>query len=219
MSEREQLPLPPMPERLVTPESPEARELRDECAKILQRLPKNFRRRIDELLPHVHPFVRAKLTHGATPTLSCMFFGPSGAGKTSAVAVLVRRALHEYHHSARQRFGEVKGLVWVDAPDLSLTDRRHPLGEGQPPTLHDACAASMLVLDDVGLETNPGPLLEVLRFRYNNTLPTLATTGLGVKQLTTHISGAGVRRLTQQTAGYPVLVIDCHEPAEKTGKK
>lgn len=221
MSGEDQLQLPPMPERPPAPtttESPESRELREECSRILQRVPKNFRRKIDELLPHVHGFIRSKLNTGAAPTLSCLLLGATGAGKTTAVAVLVRRAIHEYHHSARQRYAEVRNLMWVDAPDLSLTDRRHPLGDGQPPSLKDACEASLLVLDDIGLETNPSPLLEVLRFRYNNSLPTLATSGLTPKQLTSHISAAGVRRLTHQTAGHPVLVIDCHEK-EKPGTK
>lgn len=216
----DQLVLPPMPERPEPPaESHADRELREECSGILHRVPKNFRRKVDELLPHLHPFLRAKLNAGQTPTLSCMFFGATGSGKTSAVAVLLRRALHEYHHSARKRFAEMRQLCWIDAPDLSLTERRHPLGEGAPPTLQEACNASVLVLDDIGLETNPSPLLEVLRFRYNNALPTLATSGLDPKKLTAHISAAGVRRLTHQHAGYPVMVINCHDEAEKTGKK
>lgn len=212
--------MPPLPERPEPPpETPDQRELREECARILHRIPKAFRRKVDDLMPNVHGFIRVKLNAGSPPTLSSMLFGPTGDGKTSAVAVLIRRALQEYHHSTRKRYPELRTLVWVDAPDLSLTDRRHPLGEGAPPTLREACEAGVLVLDDIGLETNPSPLLEVLRFRYNNTLPTLATSGLTPKQLSQHISAAGVRRLTHQYAGYPVLAVNCHEPAEKTGKK
>lgn len=202
-------------------ESVRRREVRAECAKVLDQLPRAFQYPANELLtrPKLDPLLRSKVNALTTPTLSAFLLGPSGVGKTTMAAVLVKRALAEYAQSLGERCQEVAGLKWIDAPELSLCDRRHPLGDGRPAPLAEACNARSLVIDDIGLEQNQGPLLEVLRFRYNQLLPTITTSGLTKQQLTGQISGAGVRRLREQHAGYPVLVVDVHPPIEKAGGK
>lgn len=207
-------------------ETQKRRECVADCKRLHLLLPKSFQAPQNELLTRapLHPGLVRRVNALSKPTLSAMLMGPTGAGKTTLVAVLLRRAFAAYVESLGEEFREVRGLKWVDAPELSLSERRHGLGDGKPQSVAEACHATLLVIDDIGNEPNQGPLLEVLRFRYNNCLPTLATSGLTRKQLSEQIGGAGVRRLNEQHAGYPVLNIDVNEDktaaaAKPNGKK
>lgn len=181
-------------------------------------VPPAFRASGPDLMTRCSGLIRARLGKLGTPTLSALLLGPTGVGKTSAVAWLLGRSLAEFEQSDGERFAQAPGLLWATATDVALSDRRHPLGAEQPPLVKLAISATALVLDDVGLEP-AGVLWEVLQARYYQRRPTLATTGLTKRQLSDHLGAAGVRRLTDQHAGYPVLVVDAHEPKSQGGGK
>jgi DNA polymerase III delta prime subunit len=182
-----------------------------------RRVPHTYQARELELLPRCSPLLRQKLGRAALPTLSALILGPSGIGKTTGLAWLVRRALAEFESSNGERAKEAPGLLWTTAAEIALSDRRHPLGADRAPLLAQAILAPLLVCDDVGLEP-PGVVAEVLWARYDAGRPVLATSGCTKKQLTAHLGAAGVRRLTDQHAGSPVLVVDAHDRDDTKGQ-
>ncbi len=219
--------LPPSPDELdaqrlqaekLEREQLRRREIHIECGKLIEMIPPAFSGRSDELLARVSPLMRATINRSVVPPLSALFLAPSGFGKTTAAGALMRRAINEYAQSLGERFSEVRRLCWTTASELAQAERRHPLGEGRPPIVMQAISASALVLDDIGLEGNPAAVVEIITTRYDRCLPIIATTGLTRKQLTDHLSAAGVRKLREQHAGFPVLILDGHPPVESKKK-
>lgn len=188
----------------------------EDAVRAWRQVPETYQGRELELSTRLSPLLRAKIAQAHATTLSAFLFGPTGIGKTTAIAWLLRRALADFETSDGTRAKEAPGLLWTTASDIALSDRRHPLGSDKPPLLAQAIAAPLLVLDDVGLEPS-GVLFEVLQARYGSRRPILATSGLTKRQLTEHLGAAGVRRLTAQHAGYPVLVVDAHERGDSKG--
>src|SRR5262245_3175496 len=215
--------LPPSPDELEqAAERERAQQERDNATSKLRqasgaawrRVPELFRDPINDLLSRIKsPKLRQKVS--SAQTISAVLLGPSGCGKSVAAAVLVRRALAEYVQSGGKLFAQAVDLEWIQAADLSMAERRHPLGEGEPVTLQRASTCGLLVLDDVGHEADGSALFPVLDERYTRKLPTIVTSGLRALSLTKHLSGAGVRRLNEQHAGYPVLGVDAHERETK----
>jgi DNA replication protein DnaC len=76
------------------------------------------------------------------PCLTLLLTGPTGAGKSTLAAAVVRRL--------RER-GPVP-VVWLDVRDVALARKRHGLGDGEPPLIEQAFDADVLVLDDLGKE-------------------------------------------------------------------
>ncbi len=190
-------------------------ERHEKAAKAWRTIPDTYRAHENELLARCSPIVRARLAKSPI-TCSAFLFGPTGTGKTTALALLVRRALAEFEASDGKRCAEAPGLLWTTASELALSDRRHPLGSDKPPLLAQAITAPLLVLDEVGIEPS-GVIFEILQARYGYRRPVLATSGLTKRQLTEHLGAAGVRRLTDQHAGYPPLNVDAHERADSKG--
>lgn len=132
-----------------------------------------------------------------------LFLGPTGVGKTSAMAWLA---------------AEWPGLQ-IHARELASSERRHGLGEGYPPEIRDARSVRVLYLDDIGTEEQRdlGALQFVLNHRYESGLATVATSGLTQEQLTAHIGAAYSRRLVDQHVRrkdgteWPVLLVDMHK--------
>lgn len=132
-----------------------------------------------------------------------LILGPTGIGKTSAMRWLQLR-----HRG-----------TWIGARDLASCERRHALGEGEPPEITRACSREILYLDDLGTEDGRdiAVLKHVIDRRYANSYPTVVTTGLTKTMLTERYEAPTVRRLLEQHvrrrdgSEYPVLVVDCHE--------
>jgi DNA replication protein DnaC len=219
--------LPPSLDELDLARERERLELRDrqeheeaftKAKAAWQQMPPAFHARAEELVARCRSLLlRQKVNGLGKPTLSALLIGPSGDGKSSAAACLVRRALAAYTDSKGTTFKAAIGFQWVTAADLAMADRRHPLGDGRPPVIEKAMRASALVLDDVGLEVSAEPILDVLRVRYDMCLPTICTSGLTQDELERHLGSAGVRRMVDQHAGFPLLMVDSH--AKKTTAK
>ncbi len=146
-------------------------------------------------------------------TVAALLAGPTGCGKTTGAAVLVSRALAEFEVSGGERFACATDLVWTNAVELALAERRHALGQGEPELLAKARRCGLLVLDDVGLEEQ-GAVFPILSARYDECRPTIVTTALPPGGLTKHLGAAGVRRVVEQHVGTPVLVAKCHDPVK-----
>jgi hypothetical protein len=199
------------------------RKLAARVADAWRRVPAAFRRTMPELLKQIEDspaqpanrrlLAKVRDLHAIAGVLS----GPTGCGKTTAAAVLVRRALAEFQQSNGERCECATDLVWTSAIELALAERRHALGAGEPELLVKARTCGLLVLDDLGLE-EPGSVLPILSSRYDWCRATIATTGLGRKALATHLGAAGVRRLLEQHVGMPVgmavPLIECHDPVK-----
>jgi ABC-type iron transport system FetAB ATPase subunit len=127
-------------------------------------------------------------------THSAILLGPSGCGKTTAARFLCLG----------------RTATWAKGDALSSCEREHSLGAGEPRMVSEAIRAPMLVLDDLRAGQDLSALWRILDRRYDRSVPTIATTGLTQAGLLEHLGPAGLRRLTEQHAGDPVLIIDCH---------
>lgn len=136
-------------------------------------------------------------------TPCALLLGPTGCGKTSA-ALWLKAGLP----------GE-----WFHARELAGCERRHALGDGEPPALTRACKARVLYIDDLGTEEarDLAVLQQVYERRYAAGLATVTTTGLTKNMLTERYGAATVRRMRDQHVKradgsmWPVLVVDLHE--------
>lgn len=147
-----------------------------------------------------------------------LFLGPSGCGKSSAAAY----ALQRYYAHGPQRRSEWLGgsgtegpdVAWLDALEATDEERRYRLGTGDPNWLKNAERADWLVIDDVGTGSSATLVQLVLARRYQACKPTIMTSGLDQKALTTHIGAATVRRVLE-TGGLKGLLVDCHEKGKR----
>lgn len=163
------------------------------------------RRRIEQERAELWPRIKnPKLTAAVrlSDTRCALLLGPTGAGKTSAALWAMAR---------------YPGF-WVASRDLGAAERRHPLGEGDPPLVRQAISAPTLYLDDLGTEDakDLGVLQSVIDHRYAKGRATFVTSGLTRVDLSTYLGAAYVRRLVEQHVTrrdgteLPVLFVDCH---------
>lgn len=213
--------LPPSPDEAAEAQQLElareeaSRRARERAAVAWRAVPPAFDRMPPELIDRCAPALRAKLAAMGNPTLSALLLGPTGCGKTSAAACLLRRALALHCQTLGREYAAAVDVCWTTAAALSTSEREHPLGDGKPKLLQRASEAGCLVLDDLGNDAIPAPVFQVLSTRYDWQRPTIATTGLTRAELTSHLKAAGVRRLAEQHAGWPVLIVDCHDKAAR----
>lgn len=212
MAERFTFTLPPAPDeaedarRRADAANARERELHRAGRDAWQQVPKLFHLSPPDLLSKCVRLLSRGLAN--SNTICALLLGPTGVGKSCGAAYLVRRALNEFVHSNGRQFAPATDLLWAKATALALAERRHPLGEDVPTLVKRASTCGLLVLDDIGLDSIDGGVFDVLDARYHACLPTIATSGLSSSALTKHLGASGVRRLTEQHAGYPVLLVD-----------
>lgn len=122
-----------------------------------------------------------------------VLLGPSGSGKTASLACGVRRLLR----AATTWNDPILGVRWLDAADIALARRRHPLGQGDPPILGEAASARVLVVDEAGFEPQENALFEIVNTRYLAGRVTLLTSGASEADLVAKYGMGFVRRIVE----------------------
>lgn len=184
-------------------ETAELRERRIEVGLI--GVPEVPWRDMAELRKRVHPVLyRFALHHDPREHGSALLLGPSGVGKTTAAAVLVRRLAKQAREATVGADSHWMARVkWCEAHALVKAAKEWPLGKGEPPLVDRCREASLLVLDEVGFEPHDPILLDVVNGRYKARLPTIVTSGLGstAAEFTDRYGEAFVRRLSGRDVG------------------
>jgi hypothetical protein len=152
------------------------------------------------------------------PIPTTVITGPTEAGKTTAVAVAIRRMLA---HQARGRGARPGGdpyqddehratllrFQWFSALELATASARHPMGRGEAEEPRLARHAPLLVIDDLGKEETRSTqwLIEAIEHREHR-LTTIITTERSMTELNDRYGAGNFRRLTKGA-----LVLDVNE--------
>jgi uncharacterized NAD(P)/FAD-binding protein YdhS len=147
---------------------------------------------------------------------SLLLCGPSKSGKSTALAIMLRRTLAAGYmrERAKQRV-EGPHVEWVYARGLAQARMKHPLGQGDCPAIVSATHAGILVLDDLGLERDHAEIVDVVHDRYEAGRITWTTTGLNREQLFERYGEAFYRRLVEGRS-QPGIVVSCFAAKEST---
>jgi hypothetical protein len=125
-----------------------------------------------------------------------VLLGETGAGKTTAAALLVRRLCAEGAHIGGVAFEKAQLIRFQSCRDLSQVHREMRLGDGTPEPIVRCQNARLLVLDDIGATDEKGALERILNVRYKRAWPTVTTSGLRYRELVVAFGEALVRRMT-----------------------
>jgi hypothetical protein len=165
---------------------------------VVDALPPNGRRPRAELIAKMPAKLRGALDGWGWDSGNLLILGPSGAGKTTGAAYLVRRVCARAAALGGVEFGKAQLIRWQSCRDLSQLVREHPLGQGVPDAVQRCQNARLLVLDDVGGNDDKGALERILNTRYERCWPTVTTSGLSSHELVDAFGEALVRRMLQR---------------------
>lgn len=160
---------------------------------------------VPERLPDMigSPKLRAAVEAWTPDEGNLVLLGPTKPGKTAAAALALWSALLHGVRVGGAVWDRVRWSRWQRATDLGAALKQHPLGKGEAPELGKCERASLLVLDDIGWETDSDPIADVLNRRYEAGRVTIITSGLpmtasaGAKSLTTQYGDAVCRRMVE----------------------
>lgn len=155
-----------------------------------------------------------------------LLLGPSGVGKTSAIAMALRRyrdglvetVLREPGNNAACESLRRFGFLWVTASEITRAIQQHRLGSGgESPLVERAVRTPILVIDELGPEPTrySGELFDIVDRRYSDRSkkPTIATSGLASSGAYVERYGDAMqRRLTQNGIGRLVDLYQSNEP-------
>lgn len=137
---------------------------------------------------------------------SLLLLGPTGCGKTATAVALSRMAL-----ARRTR------LTWFAGSALLLSQRRHPLGQGEPPEYERAVMAELLVVDDPDWirSRDADELFSlVCAERERHQRPLIVTSGATRSEFVERYGAAVVRRIVESSRDEngrgTGKVVECH---------
>jgi DNA replication protein DnaC len=202
------------PGRLVMPDAEAAQAARqrrvDEAHAIRTRVPPFARARgLKDLATCVEKTRAAGAANGAGARLlaavrgwtwgasGLFLLGPTKCGKSTVAAMLFRAMLARGVEFGGGDWDRATTLRWFFAPDLASSRREHPLGQGEAPEVLQACAASLLVVDDAGWDQDPRVVSEIFHHRYESKLPTIVTSGRNREELSAHYAAAPIRKMME----------------------
>lgn len=159
------------------------------------------------------PALRKVAAMDLDDTKNVILLGPTGCGKSTTLGLCVRRYLERTAYRVQHFYGwQFPRVVWACSREVVAAASGHPLGKGEPELIADAKKASLFILDDLGLERDAGPVLDVLQARYTAGKPTWTTSGSTLEQLTEKLGEAFVRRVTELN-GKPGIVVSAFPKA------
>lgn len=129
----------------------------------------------------------------APPSGDMLLHGDTATGKTSLVVAMLDAWV-------RQDPEQRAGARFVESYWLAGARARHALGQGEAPAVTSAMKATLLVLDDLGSESDDrrNVIADVVFHRHNEELPTWITTGFTVEQLVNRYGSQVIRRIVEQ---------------------
>jgi hypothetical protein len=178
---------------------------------IVDTLPLNGRRHRSELLANMPTRLVKELDGWRWEDGNLLILGPSGAGKTTGAAYLVRLLCARAAQHGGETFEKAKLIRWQSCRELSQLVREHPLGQGMPDAVQRCQNARLLVLDDIGSTDDKGALERILNTRYERAWPTITTSGLTSRELVSACGEALVRRMLSR-GGKNGRIVDLFEP-------
>lgn len=170
----------------------------------------------EQLLERVDPKLRPLATGLRPEHGGRLICGPTGIGKSTALVSVLWRcewARPEATHRDDDFSATPQGdwAFWARAADLPFARLSHGLGEGEAELVALAKNAPVLVLDDLGWESQRAGaadvIAEVIGERYDRGRITWATTGMRPEQVTEKYGEAFVRRICE-TGGKAGKVMD-----------
>lgn len=159
------------------------------CSRTVRRL---------ELRGRVHGKILAAVDAWGWDSPNLLVIGPTGVGKTSGAAELVRRLVALGVGGGGDAFVRAQLIRWQSCRELSEVAREMRLGDGVPEPVLRCQNARLLVLDDIGAQDHAPTLERILNARYERGWPTITTTGLRSRELTATFGEALVRRMLQR---------------------
>lgn len=136
---------------------------------------------------------------------SMLVCGPSGDGKTAAVAAAVKRiaakVTDDKFNVEPDDIWTLGDLKWCSGHELVKARREAPLGHGEAEPIIKAKEAWSLVIDELGQEPASEVPFEIIDHRYQNGLKTVVTSGLRPPEFKKRYGEACWRRLTEGGVG------------------
>lgn len=149
---------------------------------------------------------------------SALLLGKTGFGKTLTAMLMARRFAASIERKAlegarelvdecsRNRSTPPTRVAWVSCAELPRLAASHPFGRGEPELLTSAKRAPLVVLDDLTWGDNDKALLEIIAYRYDHGLPSIATAGATRDELGRRFGDAAMRRLIEHRGVKGTLV-------------
>jgi DNA replication protein DnaC len=145
--------------------------------------------------------------------------GGAGSGKTSLACAMMRAILDRpTWESPREERDRAYGALFAGAYWLAKARHEHPLGAGEAPPIKKAIEATVLVLDDLGLEqARNTAVAEVIYERHAAERQTIITTGFGYSALAERYGDGIARRIVEKGRVTVIKCSDIATPAPPSG--
>lgn len=194
-------------------------------SRVLDSMPPRYRGIDLDASPLMSRVVRSKAIGEARDAIgkedgpgTITIVGGAGSGKTTLAAAIigtvVQRAIADT--TGKDYFTwAAENAFWVSAPELARARPGQKLGEGEAPLVERAMGASLLVLDDVGMERQDigGAIFDTIYSRHDAELVTVITTGLSSAELGLKYGDGVTRRMIEKSCA---TIIHCAaRPAKK----
>lgn len=131
---------------------------------------------------------------------SAVLSGPTAIGKTVCLVALGRRIIKRLAEDpplSPKLAAWARRVRFCPSDSLVMARKGHPLGRGEAPEIERASSAGLLLLDNLGNESEDrdGVLFQLIDRRYMAGLPTVLTTHLKESELRQRYGDAMVRRI------------------------